>query len=330
MLHRILSSFGVLSVVFALCVPFVRAQMCAQPPSGLVVWYKGEGNANDSSSNAFHASLGSAGIVAGHVGQAFGFTSQDQSVAIPNNAALFPPTALTIEGWINPLAYSGCSGAYRIFHSVQDTLRGYVTFLNCANGKFHGAVFDSAGTGEQVISNATIATDTYTHFAMTWNGSSIRIYINGALDNVAATTISAIGTNAGQLRIGNSGALGFRGQIDEISLYNRELSSTEVLTIFNAGTAGKCLAPTAAFVSISGYAKTASGRGIPFVRLTLSDSQGNIRTALTNSFGYYSFEGLPSGMAVLSAQGKAHSFVDPVRTLNLVDPLTGVDFIAME
>ncbi|HKP69544.1 MAG TPA: LamG-like jellyroll fold domain-containing protein, partial [Pyrinomonadaceae bacterium] len=160
------------------------AQVCTPPPTGLVAWYKAEGNANDSSGTGNHGTLGTASISSGHVGQAFNFTAQNESVVLPNNASMFPLTSLSIEGWIRPLDYAGCSGTYRIFHTVQfSPLRGYATFINCPTQKLIGALFDSAGTTEAVVSNASTPTGTFSHFAMTWDGASLKMYVNGVLDN---------------------------------------------------------------------------------------------------------------------------------------------------
>ena len=331
MFHRILSVFAILLMSFTAFAPAVRTQVCSPLPTGLVAWYKGEGNTNDSSSNGFHGVLSSGGFAAGRVGQAFSFTTQDQSAVIPNNAALFPLNALTIEGWINPLPYSGCvGGSYRTFHTVQTTITGYLPLINCDTGKLIGAIFDSAETPEAVTSNATVPTDTFTHFAMTWDGSNLRVYLNGVLDNTAPTTMPAIGTNPHDLRISNAQALGFRGLIDEISLYNRALSGAEVAAIFNAGTAGKCLAPTAASASISGRATTSDGRGLSKVMLVLSDQSGGLQIALTNPFGYYKFESVQTGTTViLTAQAKGREFVDPTRVITVLDSLSDVDFVAL-
>jgi hypothetical protein len=54
-------------------------------------------------------------------------------------------------------------------------------------------------------------------------------------------------------------------------------------------------APTAASVSVSGRVMTASGRGIRNVIITMTDSQGNERTATTSSVGYYRFDNIAAG-----------------------------------
>ncbi|MEJ7701590.1 MAG: choice-of-anchor Q domain-containing protein [Pyrinomonadaceae bacterium] len=89
------------------------------------------------------------------------------------------------------------------------------------------------------------------------------------------------------------------------------------------------LAPTAASVSISGRVTTASGRGIVNVRLTLTDSNGQIRTARTTSFGYYRFDAVQAGETyILSAIGKRYTFSQPVQVLNVNEETDAVNFIA--
>jgi hypothetical protein len=67
--------------------------------------------------------------------------------------------------------------------------------------------------------------------------------------------------------------------------------------------------PTAANASISGRAMTSSGYPIARVLVTLTDTNGEARVALTNSFGYFFFTDVPSGNAyVVTASRKGYSF----------------------
>lgn len=112
---------------------------------------------------------------------------------------------------------------------------------------------------------------------------------------------------------------------------------TTVNTIFVAGvtsfnnfwTAGS-LAPTAASVTVGGRVLSDVGRGIYKARVTLTDMEGGSRTALTNPFGYYRFDGVPAGQSyVVSVRHKAYQFANPSRIIFVADDLTDVDFIAM-
>lgn len=55
------------------------------------------------------------------------------------------------------------------------------------------------------------------------------------------------------------------------------------------------MATTAANATLGGRVTAANGSGIRNVRVTLTDTAGKSRTILTGSFGYYSFEEVPSG-----------------------------------
>lgn len=88
-------------------------------------------------------------------------------------------------------------------------------------------------------------------------------------------------------------------------------------------------AVTAALVSISGRVTTSKGRGILNVRLTLTDSNGEVRTARTTSSGYYQFTDVEVGQTyVLSAAAKHYTFSQPVRVINANQETDAVDFVA--
>jgi CSLREA domain-containing protein len=89
------------------------------------------------------------------------------------------------------------------------------------------------------------------------------------------------------------------------------------------------LAPTAATVAVSGYVTSTLGRGISGIQLSLTDSEGNIRTATTTTFGYYRFEDVEVGKTyILSATGKRYTFSQPVQVLNVNEEANEVNFIA--
>ena len=90
------------------------------------------------------------------------------------------------------------------------------------------------------------------------------------------------------------------------------------------------LNPTAATVPVSGRVMTQNGRGISGVRITLTDAQGNIRTALSSSFGYYRFDDVPSAETyIISVQSKKYVFENPTRLLTVNDAVTDIDFVAV-
>jgi hypothetical protein len=85
----------------------VLAQVCVQPPAGLVSWWPGEGNANDIADENNGNLMGGLTFEAGKVGQAFSFDGIDDYIRVPHHPSLNPVSALTIEAWIHSASTEG-------------------------------------------------------------------------------------------------------------------------------------------------------------------------------------------------------------------------------
>jgi len=89
------------------------------------------------------------------------------------------------------------------------------------------------------------------------------------------------------------------------------------------------LAPTAASVSVSGRVTAAEKQGISNVRLLLTNQAGETRSAVTNSFGYFSFAEVPVGETyVLTAHSKKFTFGNGTLVLNLTESVNDIIFLA--
>ncbi len=87
------------------------------------------------------------------------------------------------------------------------------------------------------------------------------------------------------------------------------------------------LAATAATVTIAGRVTTASGRGISRARVSMIDSNGATRTALTNLFGNYRFRDVPAG-EIYTFQVSAKRYKFDARLFNVNEESGGLNFIA--
>lgn len=94
--------------------------------------------------------------------------------------------------------------------------------------------------------------------------------------------------------------------------------------------ADEIMPPTSAVAGIGGKVVTGDGRGISGAVLTISG--GNLihqKTAITNPFGFYRFEGLEAGQTYIVTVGsKRYLFSTPTRSIELLDNINGYDFIA--
>jgi hypothetical protein len=78
--------------------------------------------------------------------------------------------------------------------------------------------------------------------AGTWDGVVMRGFINGVVQPDVAAITGPLSVFPGPLRVGRGSGplLGFKGDLDELTLYSRALSAAEIKAIYAAGSAGKC------------------------------------------------------------------------------------------
>jgi hypothetical protein len=86
------------------------------------------------------------------------------------------------------------------------------------------------------------------------------------------------------------------------------------------------LSPTAAEVSISGRVLVSTGIGVRGAVVSITDMHGIQRNAITNAFGYYSFDGVQSGESYVM-RASARRFTFGTRVLNISDSLSDIDFV---
>src|SRR5262249_25604503 len=111
-----------------------------------------------------------------------------------------------------------------------------------------GGTFASAN----VYGTGALPVNTWSHLAGTYDGATMKFYVNGVLVSSRAQS-GAVTASTGALSIGgdqithDSGPHYWAGLIDEVRIYNRALSATEVQTDMNTpvvGTVARPAAPT--------------------------------------------------------------------------------------
>lgn len=213
-------------------------QSCVPVPSGAVSWWAAENDGSDRFNRNNAVLQGDTVFVPGKVGQAFSFDgSGDFAQVVAASSLPVGASPRTVELWFRTpidLTSQTESGLFQYGTASGGTMFGLITSGN-APGKlyFYGHSADLSGT-------TTIAPNTWYHGAVTYDGTTVKIYINGQLENQAPialnTVIDANGITIGQRALGSF----WTGQIDEPTLYDRALSDTEIAAIYSAGSAGKC------------------------------------------------------------------------------------------
>jgi formylglycine-generating enzyme len=211
---------------------------CVTPPSGLVGWWPGNGNANDIVGGDNGTFTGTYAV--GKVGQAFRITSSAY-VEIPSSAAV-NPAAVSVEAWFLRNTTSGISdpivnGPPGFSLEFGWGSASAQVFLYVHTG---GASTGLGGPGDQSSPGGTVANGVWVHAVGVYNGSQLGLYINGAFVGSSSATGPMLVPTA-PVGIGHTLAdRSFDGLIDEVSIYDRALSATEVQALYASGSAGKC------------------------------------------------------------------------------------------
>lgn len=224
-------------------------QSPAPPTDGLVGWWRFEGNTRDSGPNNLDLINSGAQLTAGKIGSAYEFNGSaciGASLSSPK-MDLSGASGITMMAWVRtgdnatrPLSPSSIMGKGRDYSMASawtssQTWPGLTGQVNLTTAPGWG--YPSSG--------GAIPKGTWTHVAVTWDKSYGRQYVNGVqvAGYSAAGTMSNISLYFGiGCNTGYSGDPLFNGTIDEVVLYNRALSSTELANYVTSASAVSCIA----------------------------------------------------------------------------------------
>jgi Protein of unknown function (DUF4038)/Concanavalin A-like lectin/glucanases superfamily/Putative collagen-binding domain of a collagenase/Fibronectin type III domain len=223
----------------------VPASAAVPAKGGLVAAYgfeEGSGTqVADSSGKGNGGTVASATWVhSGAFGSALSFNGSTSVVTVPDSPSLHLKRAMTLEAWVKP---SAVSGDWRdVVYKGDDAY--YLEATSHGDGlPAGGGVFNGSRGDGQVFGPAELPTGAWTYLAVTYDGSTLRLYVDG--EQVASTPqTGTIMTSSDPLQIGGDHIFGqyFGGLIDEVRVYNVALNSdairTDMLSPVVAGTSG--------------------------------------------------------------------------------------------
>jgi glucose/arabinose dehydrogenase len=204
-------------------------------PSGLVAGYafdEGTGiSTGDASGNGHTGSLtgGVTWTAAGKYGNALSFDGTTNWVTVSDSNLLDLTTGMTLMAWVYPTTTSGVRDILLKEGSNVDI---YNLYARNWRGLPESNVF--VGGTNRTAEGAALPANVWTHVAGTYDGTTLRLFINGV--QAASNAVSgSITTSTGPLRIGGNSIWGeyFQGRIDEVRIYNRALNQAEIQTDLN-------------------------------------------------------------------------------------------------
>jgi uncharacterized repeat protein (TIGR01451 family) len=205
---------------------------------GLNLWLAAENNTADSAGPAPGTINGGVSYTSGRVGQAFNFNGSSSYVDLGTNADIVGMGPFSVGAWIKTTAANG------VILNQRDAQQSNGEYqLAISSGKAYWWTFGNGQYGFNFTSNASVNDGKWHYITATKLADGTgQIWIDGTLDSSQAATSVPLGSGI-HVYIGedvrNAAFAGyspnnFIGQIDEVQIYNRSLTSSEIHGLFTS------------------------------------------------------------------------------------------------
>jgi|GEM_PF-1774536 len=249
----------------------------------------------------------------GAIGKAVSFDNSATQYFLAPETGLPSGTkpVLTVSMWIkvpNAANYTSL-----VKWGTGDSTGTYGVFLSA--GSIRIGIGSSAVTGSTLTSTAVfpVPSNTWTHIAVTCDGTTTNIYLNGI---VRATSTSTFTINLGTNGLSNQGTRGLttdNGLEDQLLIYNTALSSSDIATIYNSGL-GTALIPLNGLLRRYEFEE---GTGTTLVDLSGNGYNGTLFNGATWTTGLTPIAGvsseadiITSSNGVINTEKGVHTFGD--------------------
>ncbi len=211
------------------------SHFCLASPPGLVAWWPGDGSGVDLAATNFATPHNGASFVPGIVAEAFSFDGVDDFVSVSDSPLWdFGLDDFSIALWVK---FNRIKRSMFVHQQDGSGVGGFEFDLQVG-----GLVFARDNVHVAIIQPWFPRTNTWYHLAVIRYGGEYRLFVDGTQLGSPTLDSNPVNNVAGPLRIGNwaSPQYDLDGFIDELSIFNRALSSNEIASIVAAGSAGMC------------------------------------------------------------------------------------------
>jgi len=265
---------------------------------GLVAYYPFNGNAEDISGNGHHGTVHGATLTTdrfGNTNGAYRFDGINDFIRIPHHSSFNVSTELTLTAWVNS---DNMAKFDQDFFCKNNDARAYALNLNedyesPQNYKFCFLV-STTHRRQFLYSDEHFDSNRWYHVTGVYDGNNVRIYVDGMLEGETPLQ-GTVKSNSDPLTIGShTGGSGeyFDGMVDDVRIYNRALSESEILALYHDEDPKK----------VSIIVGAGPGRQNR-ARVLVYDSEGNKQTGFLAYFGEDMYGVNVAGGDVLGGDG---------------------------
>lgn len=198
------------------------------------------GNGNDG------MPVNSPGWKTGIMGYAIEFSGKNY-LEINDSSTLDGMSTLTVSAWVNISQLPSAGQEYVVIGKDSSSSQASYRLTVNASGTGHfvvntGGNFYSPGTRANYTT--VLSTGTWYHITGTYDGTTVKVYVNGILEGMGSQNISGnIFNGTSKLRIGESasevsGLVPLKGKIDETRIYSKALDPVEITELYKAAVSG--------------------------------------------------------------------------------------------
>ena len=217
------------------------------PPAGMVSWWPGDGNARDIVGGNHGTLQGGATFAAGKVGQAFSFNRTGDVVIVGDSPNLDITGDVTVDLWARHTVLN--SGDVVLVAKGGDPGPGGTDAVSYGLG-FLAAIeqsqpfagfLDGVG-GSSFVIDPSVADTNFHHYAYVRSGNTHKLFLDGVSMGGNPEDTSGVPLLFGGFPDSDDPTRlegDFAGILDEVEIYNRPLSTGEIMIVFNEGNAGR-------------------------------------------------------------------------------------------
>jgi len=193
------------------------------------------------------------------------FDGTNDYISTPIDADLQAMPSTTFSGWIKPTGASG----WQVIFGMEDGDWDRTLFID--NG---GLGLSMGATGSKWQTGASVNPGVWQHVVAVYDNGSMKFYLNGV--QYTSSTSEGSHSSSGTFTIGanqNGGLNYYKGDIDDVALWNEALTAAEITALYNAGSGLNAAVNAGNYTSSSnllGYWRMNEGTGS-----TLTDGSGN-------------------------------------------------------